>query len=72
MVTDQIAVLNSAYASARFRFTLSNVYKHTNKNWCVVMCSAHVGRVITLMHLHLMLTEANDHVPWRWQAHGGK
>ena len=40
MLTDQIAVLNSAYASARFRFTLSNVYKHTNKNWCATNCCA--------------------------------
>jgi hypothetical protein len=40
MVTDQIAMLNSAYASARFRFTLANVFKHVNKNWCVVTCSA--------------------------------
>jgi hypothetical protein len=35
MVTDQIAMLNSAYAAARFRFTLSNVIKHVNKNWYV-------------------------------------
>lgn len=34
MLTDQITQLNAAYASAHFRFTLSNIYKHTNKAWC--------------------------------------
>ena len=33
MVRNQIAVLNSAYASAQFKFTLSGVTKTTNKAW---------------------------------------
>lgn len=40
MLTDQIAVLNAAYASANFRFTLSGVTKRTNKAWCAPFVSS--------------------------------
>ena len=33
MIRNQIAVLNRAYASARFKFTLSGVTKTTNAKW---------------------------------------
>ena len=33
MVRNQIAVLNSAYATAQFKFTLSGVTKTTNRAW---------------------------------------
>lgn len=34
MVNNQIAVLNKAYASANFKFTLSGIIKTTNSAWC--------------------------------------
>ena len=57
MVTDQIAMLNAAYASARFRFTLSDVYKHLNKNWCVTARSETECDTKVLRYLHTLRVE---------------